>query len=1821
MKSDFHKLRRGMLQLAHTGHAMPLGALLLLLGFGMLPAQTIPGEIQVSPRVSTGAVSGDADDPAIWIHPDDPALSLVIGTDKIGNFIYVWDVNGVELQRIALARTPNNGDVRKGLMLGGVPVDIYAVGVDAPSRIMVYKIDPDTRQLSDITVAGGILTPEVKEPYGFALYRRKRDGAIYAFMTSNGGVHGVLQQYHLSDNGQGRVQGVHVRSVGGDVNGQHSEGIVADDELGYVYVSEEDCCVHKFHADPDMGNQQLAEFAHGDSIEPDREGLGIYACPEGTGYLLLSSQGNQRVKVYRREGDPGNPHSHTLVTTIHTPDATSTDGLDVTSQPAGPNFPHGFLVKHHSTGKNFKLFAWEDIAQNFLTTCSITSAFSATPTSGCAPLTVNFTDQSSGPVTAWEWDFNDGTTSTEQNPTHTYNSAGVYTVMLTTTNASGYRHSYTRTTGITVGAAPSADFTAAPQTGFPPLTVAFTDQSTGHVSAWLWDFGDSTTSTLQHPTHEYARAGVYSVTLTVSDSCGSNSASKAEFITVNSPVVAAFAVSDSSGCSPLTVQFSDSSTGSPTAWLWDFGDGTNSTEQHPSHTYHASGRYTVTLTASSAVGTDTTSKSDFVIVTEQPGAAFQATRTRVSVSSPVTFTDQSSGEVSRWLWDFGDGGTSPEKNPTHHYAAPGEYTVSLTVSNECGTHTESKTNYVTVVDTISAAFSAGDTAGCAPLTVQFTDQSSGPITSRRWEFGDGTLSTESHPAHTYADTGSYTVRLTVQNAANDSSVATRTTYVRVYPVPQAEFSASVTTGHAPVLVPFTDQSAGNPTSWLWDFGDGSRSTEQHPSHTYTMAGDYTVMLTSSNACSSSTVSRTDYIHIDPCLAPVADFSALDTLGSVPMQVRFSDRSTGAPTAWSWDFGDGNSSTEQNPVHRYLAPGEYTVTLTVRNDCDSDTVSKANYVTVVDTVTADFSTGMTAGCAPLSVQFTDQSSGPVASWLWEFGDGDTSAEKDPVHTYANAGNYTVRLTVSNGAGHSHAVVKDNYISASPSPVAAFTAAPVAGNAPLTVTFTDQSTGNPTNWSWDFGDGTTSNEQHPVHTYAAAGEYTVSLTAANACGQTPATQTNLIQVQSCPPLAADFSASATSGNVPLLVNFNDLTTGNPTSWLWDFGDGNSVTEQNPTHQYTAAGTYTVTLIASDACTTDAEIKTNYITVNSVPGGNLAAGKVVTASSTASPYAAERAVDGDNTTYWRSLNTSKNTPNTWLRIDLGAAYNINRAVIRWKESYYATSYRFQISNSGGSNDTEWTTVYTNNAGRSGSQDVTFTAPFAARYFRIHMDKNNKDNNQVFELECYASAPCLPPGVNFVASATSGTAPFTVTFSDQSSGDPTSWNWDFGDGGSSTERNPSHTYNTPGDYTVKLTAGNTCGTSTGSKANYIHVAPCQPPGVNFTAAPTSGNAPLTVAFTDQSGGNPTAWRWDFGDGASATQQHPSHQYTVAGDYTVTLTATNSCGSTTKVQHNFIHVGPCVPPNAAFAASPDSGNAPLVVTFSDQSSGSPASWHWDFGDGRSAAEQNPTHTYTAAGDYTVRLIVTNQCGTDTLIAVNRVHVGPCLLPAASFTAATTSGNAPLTVSFTDRSSGSPQTWRWGFGDDSTSTQQHPTHTYQVAGDYTVKLVVSNACGSDSTIRANYIHVDPCVPPTANFSASPTSGNAPLRVDFRDESSGNPTSWSWDFGDGTSSNEQHPSHQYALAGTYTVKLTATSACNFDSETKIDYITVNSVPAGNLARGKVATAASTTTPYGTERAVDGSATSYWRSGASSKASPNQWLRIDLEGPYSLSRTVV
>jgi PKD repeat protein len=332
-----------------------------------------------------------------------------------------------------------------------------------------------------------------------------------------------------------------------------------------------------------------------------------------------------------------------------------------------------------------------------------------------------------------------------------------------------------------------------------------------------------------------------------------------------------------------------------------------------------------------------------------------------------------------------------------------------------------------------------------------------------------------------------------------------------------------------------------------------------------------------------------------CERPVADFEADVTNGLLPLTVTFTDLSTGDPTSWAWDFGDGDTATDQNPSHTYEAEGYYTVALTVTCIYGSDTAIRPEYIHVALPVPhANFTGTPREGTAPLIVTFTDLSTNSPTSWYWVFGDGGTSTEQDPVHTYDSDGTYTVSLVANNDWG-SDIETKDDYILVGPQPpIADFSGTPTSGTTPLTVAFTDLSTNTPTAWTWTFGDGGASTAQHPSHQYNTAGLFTVSLTAGNSAGSDTETKSDYIAVALPPPLIADFTATPTIGFAPLDVTFDDVSTNNPIAWAWDLGDGATSTVQDPAHQYLDEGTYTVTLTATNVEGSDTETKAHYILV---------------------------------------------------------------------------------------------------------------------------------------------------------------------------------------------------------------------------------------------------------------------------------------------------------------------------------------------------------------------------------------------------------------------------------------------------------------------------------------------------------------------------------------------------------------------------------------------------------------------------------------------------
>ena len=554
--------------------------------------------------------------------------------------------------------------------------------------------------------------------------------------------------------------------------------------------------------------------------------------------------------------------------------------------------------------------------------------------------TVQFADTTSGSPTSWQWNFGDGSTSTAKNPTHAFLKEGSYGVTLITTVGSGQRQGGKTVTVARVSVLASS-FNFPPASPAAGQSVQFTDASMGSPTSWLWNFGDGTSSIAQNPAHAYTTAGPKSVTLTVTNSSGSSSSSS-RAVTVAAALTASFSFSPSSPTSGQAVQFTDLSSGNPASWAWSFGDGVTSTLQNPAHTFTTAGSKPVTLTVTNSAGSNSTSRT--VVVTAPLTASYTFSPGAPVSSQAVQFTDTSIGSPSLWQWNFGDGSTSSSQNPSHAFMSAGSYSVALTVMNASTQNTVTQTINVAPANTLVAAFNYSPVSPAAGQAIQFTDASTGGPTSWSWAFGDGSTSTSRNPSHSYATTGSKAVTLTATNSAGSNST-TRTLTIEA--AITADFAFSPGSPVAGQVVQFTDTSAGNPTSWLWDFNDGSTSTSKNPSHSFATAGSHSVILTASAGSGSSVKSRLINVAAAPSLT--ASFGYSPSSPASGQAVQFSDTSTGTPTSWQWTFGDGATSTQQSPVHAYMATGPYAVTLVVGNGSTSDSTNQTVTVAPASTI--------------------------------------------------------------------------------------------------------------------------------------------------------------------------------------------------------------------------------------------------------------------------------------------------------------------------------------------------------------------------------------------------------------------------------------------------------------------------------------------------------------------------------------------------------------------------------------------------------------------------------------------------------------------------------------------------------------------------------------------------------------------------------------------------------------------------------------------------------------------------------------------------------
>jgi PKD repeat protein len=698
-----------------------------------------------------------------------------------------------------------------------------------------------------------------------------------------------------------------------------------------------------------------------------------------------------------------------------------------------------------------------------------------------------------------------------------------------------------------------------------------------------------------------------------------------------------------------------------------------------------------------------------------------------------------------------------------------------------------------------------------------------------------------------------------------------------------------------------------------------------------------------------------------------------------------------------------------------------------------------------------------------------------SYLWSFGDGSpTSNDANPVHTY-QPGHYRACVRLEDATGCIAYYCDSVHITSTNICIADFTTS-TNGLGVNTVAFTDVSTSSSPNtivsWAWNFGDNSSSNVQNPVHTYSAAGTYNVCLTITTSNGCTNTMCRNVTVGNLC---EAHFT-STVSGNTATFNNTSTFSGGSAT-YYWTFGDNTSSTAQHPTHTYNSAGTYQVCLVVStpNNCT-----------------HTYCQNVVITSSTPPCEAYFTYSINGNVVTFTNASNTLNiNATYLWTFGDGSDASTVNAT------HTYANPGTYQAC---------LYVITPNNCRDTICKSITITNT-------------------------------IPCEANFTYSINGNVVAFTNT--SNTLGSVATYHWDFGDNTDASTVNATHTYSQPGTYQVCLiliTPNNVC-RDTICKTIIIQgtVNRCE---AAFTATPVAN---LRVEFSNTSysaNPNATSYVWSYGDGTTASGFAPDHIYSSAGTYTVCLYMFDQAANCRDTICKSVIVGQNTPVcTAYFNYSLTSIGSPFAVLFTDVSTTSPndavVSWTWDFGDGSSSILRHPTHTYTAPGQYVVCLTITTALGCTNTVC-KPVILGNNTTCAANFTF-TTNG---LVATFTNTStpSGTVAAYRWTFGDNTSSTDQNPVHTYSTPGQYRVCLTIttSNGCVSDIcknvTVGLNSIHCD------AAFTAHVVANN---RVEFSNNSvSTNPnaTSYKWTFGDGTFAYAFAPDHIYQTAGTYTVCL-------------------------------------------------------------------------------------
>ncbi len=1203
----------------------------------------------------------------------------------------------------------------------------------------------------------------------------------------------------------------------------------------------------------------------------------------------------------------------------------------------------------------------------------------------------------------FEWNFGDGSYNNETlNPSHEYADNGEYEVCLNIYTQGKYKMGCNpykcKTVIITDVPYVKADFTMTDNFGFAPFEVSFFDESLAlntEITSWEWDFNNDQIidATIQNPVFTYTTPGLYNPTLTISDGNIQNSFSRQ--IEILNCIVGDFTYDNYDNCYEFNFYPTVMNQSGRFSLSWKInGVQVSNSVDGFTHLFDQNNAsiYNICMRA-----TDSQNPTCFIEACKQIAIAPMPVNFDYIINSnfvkfnsiiPLTFeTDVN--------WNFGDENFGYGINTEHSYQEIGNYNACMKVtiyaenqiSGACMLPPVCKPITINTISDcdLKAYFSYSINEELSQLNLN--NKSTGTITDYQW-WVNGDYYYETNPVIPIQLDIAYDVCLTIFNNENGCQDEVCQT---IYP-PQvscyANFNFTTTPGSLEVV--FQNGSVGG-AIYEWYFGDGYYSNEENPVHIYAEPNVYEVGLSIQNEETECYASYFAIIQIGTvdCFADFSYFNQQET-----NEVYFYDNSLGNITLWDWNFGDGNVSNEQYPLHTYSEQGTYTVTLSIENsqtECSS-TITK-EVVVGQEECNADFSFFRQPGTG--TVQFTNQSTGSFDQLFWWFGDNTYSTETNPSHTYLYNDSYDVYLDIWNSEGNCYSTKYKQVIVQGAQEIycnADFTH--TINHQNLSINLSSTTTGAATFFEWYFDDGTYKTGQNISHTFENSGMHEVYLYTyddASGCFSS-AYREFVVGSINC---KAQFETYINPDD--LTVQINNQSTGNQLSYYWNFGNGETSTSENPVITYSEPGIYWIDLSIENAANNCSDWTYKQIIVGNT---NCVADFVAVPNGQTNTISFEnRSQGGYYYSWWfddGEMSWDENVSHTFetpgrhyvelfIVNEFGTCWDL-----AWKEItvgeipcsadftiFYdqTTNTLYTYSSAVGQVDSYWWQF----------GDGNYSDQPNASHQYTDIDGNPANGYYWVSLTTYSSSGCSDyqekrilvgsEGLDCQAAFHAQINVNQVNFFNDSQGDGLTYEWTFDDytqenGGTSSLENPSYTYTYEGYHNVCLTIENSQGIRN-TKCEWIQTGASCLAGYIYFVTPGT----LSVNMQQNSYGGADYFEWNMGDGTILNESSINHTYAQPNYYDVTLTAVNTVTNCVSTYYDRIIVGVEDPTLTAtiFGVDvlPTNGKPGHTVRIQGGNSGTAASQRWSYGDrSTGSGTLTPIHTYATLGTYNACLVV-----------------------------------------------------------------------------------------------------------------------------------------------------------------------------------------------------------------------------------------------------------